>query len=453
MQSPPDRRTARRATPTSEPTRSSLPARSWAADLGPGLVSLGCDNDPSGIATYSLAGAWYGYDMLWTCVLTYPSMVALQLVSARIAAVTGHGLTANMRAHYSPVLFYFAVARFVLANTLNIAVDVLAMATVAQRFVHLPLALLAVACGGLSIALQWFIPYARYARIVKWLMLPMLAYGAVLLIVDVPWHTVALRSFVPRIEWQEDFVTMLMAVLGTTMSPYLLFSQAEQEAQHEHREQRQNQRDAAPQKPQKPPKPLSSRQLRRLRTQTLIRTALSSVAALGMMIAAAATLHGANARPGEPVPIARALEPLAHGYAGLLLGLALFGSALLALPPLAGSAAQAVASSFDWPRGKQRDGRIAGVLVALAGLGTLLALALGLSRIDPLKAMYWSAVVNGMSITPVLVLLVLLGAKREAVGEMAAHWSLRALCWLATLLTGVVVAAHFVLEAAARIGW
>ncbi|MEX3788011.1 NRAMP family divalent metal transporter [Paraburkholderia sp. BR14374] len=441
MHSPPDKRTASRAAQGSAPASSSQPARSWAADLGPGLASLGCDNDPSGIATYSLAGAWYGYDMLWTCILSYPSMVALQLVSTRVAAVTGHGLTANMRAHYSPVFFYFAVARFVIANTLNIAVNVMAMAVVIQRFTHGPLWLLTLACGCTSIALQWFIPYARYAQVLKWLMLPMFAYLGVLLIVDVPWHTVVLRSLVPHVEWKEDFVTMLMAVLGTTMSPYLLFSQAEQEAQEEHRQHEQHAARGDRR---------SSEQLRRLRNQTLIRTALSSVAASCMMIAAAATLHSAQTQPGEPTELSRALEPLLKGYAGPLLGLALVGSALLALPPLAGSAAQAVASSFNWPRGKQRDRRIAVLLVALAGLGTLLGLALGLWRVDPVKALYWSAVVNGMTITPVLVLLVLLSAKREAVGELVAHWSLRALCWLATLTTGVVVVAHFVLDAVER---
>ena len=442
MHSPPDRRTAHRPAQGSTHAALARLAHGWAADPGPGLTSLGSDNDPSGIATYSLAGAWYGYDMLWTCVLSYPSMVALQLVSARVAAVTGQGLTANMRTHYAPVFFYFAVARFVIANTLNIAVDVVAMAAAVQSFIHAPLALLALICGCASIALQCFIPFARYARVVKWLVLPMFAYGGVMLIVDVPWHTVALRSLVPRFVWKEDFVTMLMALLGTTMSPYLLFSQAEQEVQQERQQGEQ---------PATLGDRRSSEQLRRLRTQTLKRTALSSAAALCVMIAAAATLHGAHAQPGEPAEISRALQPLAGGYAGRLLGLALIGSALLALPSLAGSAAQAVASSFDWPRDQQRDRRISVLLIAVAALGTLLGLALCLSHVDPVTALYWSAVVNGMTMTPVLVLLVLLSAKREAVGEMVAHWSLRALCWIATLITGVVVVAHFVLEVAERV--
>ena len=446
MQSAPDRRNAGRAAQSSPRATSSRPASSWAADIGAGLTTVGSDNDPSGIATYSLAGAWYGYDMLWTCVLTYPSMVALQLVSARVAAVTGRGLTANMRAHYSPVFFYFAVARFVIANTLNIAVDVLAMAAALQRFVPAPPGVLALVCGGASIALQWFVPYPRYASVLKWLILPLLAYAGVMLFVDVPWHTVALRSVVPHLEWKEGFATMLMAVLGTTMSPYLLFSQAEQTAQEEHQRPDEQARPASGD-------PRSPAQLRGSRAQTLMRTALSSAAALCMMVAAAATLHGAAAPAGAFPQLAKVLEPLAGGYAGSLLRLALIGSALLALPPLAGSAAQAVASSFDWPDGKQRDTRIAALLVGVAALGTVLGVALGISHVDLIKALYWSAIVNGMTITPVLVLLVLLSAKREAVGDMVAHWSLRALCWLATLLTGAVVVAHFVLEVAQRAGW
>lgn len=440
MHSVPEKRNPGSAPQNTPQAAASRAAHSWAADIGAGLTSLGSDNDPSGIATYSLAGAWYGYDMLWTCVLTYPSMVALQLVSSRVAALTGKGLTANMRAHYSPLFFYFAVVRFAIANTLNIAVDVLAMAAALQRFLHAPLGALAIACGGASIALQWFVPYPRYASVLKWLILPIFAYAGVTLIVDVPWHTVALRSLVPHLEWREDFITMLMAVLGTTMSPYLLFSQAEQTAQQE-KEGPQPQASPASRDPR------SSALLRHLRAQTLLRTALSSGVALLIIVAASATLHG-TVPIGLSLPMAKVLEPLTGGYAGPLLGLALIGSALLALPPLAGSAAQAVASLFDWARGERRDIRIARMLTGIAALGTALGVVLGAWHVDLVRALYWSAIVNGMTMTPVLVLLVLLSAKSEVVGSMAAHWSLRALCWLAALVTGAVVVAHFVLEVA-----
>ncbi|WP_235024938.1 divalent metal cation transporter [Caballeronia arvi] len=159
-------------------------ARSWAADVGPGLVTTASDNDPSGLATYSLAGAWYGFDMLWVCVLTYPLTVALQLIASRVAAITGRGLTVNMREHYSPLFFYFGVGRFLLANTFNIAVDVLAMGIALRVFCGGSVAWLTLASGGASLALQWCIPYARYARVLKWLTLAMFAYVGVILVID-----------------------------------------------------------------------------------------------------------------------------------------------------------------------------------------------------------------------------------------------------------------------------
>ncbi|MBP0595410.1 divalent metal cation transporter [Paraburkholderia sp. LEh10] len=409
-------------------------ARSWAADVGPGLATLGSDNDPSGIATYTLAGAAYGYDLLWVCVLSYPSMVALQLVAARVASITGQGLTANMRAHYAPIFFYFAVARFLIANTFNIAVDILAMGTAAHAFANSPIACLELLCGAVSIALQWFVPYARYARWVQWLTLGMFAYVGVIFLLDLPLQTIAWDMVVPRIDWSEDYMTMLIAVFGTTISPYLLFAQAEQEVRE--REEHDSDRQKGP----------SARELRKLRRDALLKTALSNAAGVVIMIASAATLQLTHRAPGERVALERVIEPLAHDYAPQVLGAALIGSALLALPPLAGSAAQAVASSFDWRRGERRNTRIAALLVSITAIGTALAVLLAVLGVDPVAALYWSAVVNGMTITPVLVLLVLLSSKREAIGDLAAHWSLRAFCWLATIATGVALIAHFILE-------
>jgi Mn2+/Fe2+ NRAMP family transporter len=414
---------------------SARPAHSWAAEFGPGLVTTASDNDPSGLATYTLSGAWYGFDMLWVCVLTYPSTVALQLIASRVAAITGRGLTLNMREHYSPLFFYFAVGRFLLANTFNIAVDVLAMAIALRVFCGGSLTWLTFASGGASLALQWCVPYARYARVLKWLTLAMFAYVGVILVVDVPWQTIAIRSFVPRVVWDEGYMTMLIAVLGTTVSPYLLFAQAEQEAQDA--EEGAARRNA-----------LNSK-MSLVRRDTLLRTALSNAVSICVMIAAAATLH---LLPGtfaaDTSPMAGVLEPLAHGYARHVLALALFGSASLALPPLAGSAAEAVASSIHWERGERRDRRIAGLLAAIMAAGMAIATALAASHVEPAKALYWSAVVNGMTVTPVLVLLVLLSSKRGAVGDLSAHWSLRALSWLAVIATACVVISHAVLRLA-----
>jgi Mn2+/Fe2+ NRAMP family transporter len=389
--------------------RDETPARSWAADLGPGLVSAASDNDPSGIVTYSLAGAQFGYEMLWACILSYPSMVAFQLVAARIAASTGKGLTANMREHYSPWLFYLAVARFVIANTFNIAADVVAMGVAAQFLWHGSVALFTAVFGIVSMALQWFVPYARYARVLN-------------------------------ITWTVDYFTMLLAVLGTTISPYLLYSQAEQQVEELRAEGGKRpgadggRGDSL------------ERHLNRVRKDTLIRTALSNSVGIFIICAAAATLHSMQLGLHDADGTARIIEPLAHAFAGHVLGLAFLGTALLALPPLAGSAAHAAASALERGRGGERNRVIALALMMIMALAIAIGMALSLMRFEPVQVLYWAAVLNGSTATPVMVLLVLLSTKRSAVGDLSAHWTLRGLCWLATLCMGAAFCARFACE-------
>lgn len=417
--------------------RSERPAHGWAADVGPGLATVAADNDPSGILTYSLAGARYGFDLLWVCVLSYPSMVALQLIAARVAAVTGKGLTENMRAHYSRWLFLLAVARFLGANTLNIAADMLAMGEAARLIFNGPVAPFAVIFGGASLALQWWVPYARYVSVLKWLSLSLFCYAGTLLVADVDWRAVAWRAVVPEFKWSEAYLAMLLAVLGTTISPYLLFSQAEQEVE----ERSHGSAQASGEKPA-----LDTKQLRKVRRQTVARTLLSNAAGAIILIASAATLH-ATQQPLRITPdAAMVIAPLAHGYALPALGLALLGTALIALPPLAGSAAHAAASSFGWPRGETRDRRMDRVLIGIMLVGALIALLLLAFGVDPLTACYWTALTNGMTVTPVLILLVLLSSHRDAVGSMKAHWFTRGLCWIATLATAAALCAHALLE-------
>lgn len=413
--------------------RDELPAHSWAAHVGPGLVSTATDNDPSGVVTYSLAGAQFGYDMLWTCALSYPSMVAFQLVAARIAAQTGKGLTVNMREHYSRLLFYLAVARFLIANVFNIAADVVAMGVGAQLLWHGSVPLFAAMFGILSMALQWFVPYARYARILKWLAATLFAYVGVVVVSHTPWQTLAFHAVVPHITWSVDYFTMLLAVLGTTISPYLLFSQAEQQIE----EQR-------PQSQSKPP--TRDAHLRAMRRDTLIRTVLSNAVGLFIMAAAAATLHATGHGLNNAYDAASTLRPLVDGYASHVLGIAFIGTALLALPPLAGSAANAAISARDRRVGKQRNQPVARALVVVMALGVSIGVALTLGHVEPIRALYWSAVLNGSTATPVMVMLVLLSMKRSAVGDLSAHWTLRALCWLATLCAGAALVARFACE-------
>ncbi|MFL9963393.1 Nramp family divalent metal transporter [Paraburkholderia sediminicola] len=411
------------------------PAHSWAADIGPGVVTMAADNDPAGIATYSLAGAQFGYDMLWSCVLSYPSIVALQLVSARIAVLTGNGLTTNMREHYSRLWFFLAVGRFLIANTFNIAADVVAMGVGAHLLWLGSIPGSATFFLILSIALQWFVPYAKYARVLRWLALSLFAYVGVDIVLHLPWTRLTAKLFVPHISWSGDYLEMLLAVLGTTISPYLLYSQAEQqvEAQRPQGEcSDRTQRNEAAQ-----------RRLRRIRRDTLIRTALSNAVAVSILIAAAATLHASGRALDSAASLASVLAPVAGQFDKHLLGVALISSALLALPPLAGSAAHAVASTIGWPIDPQHNRRIAFALIAIVALGGALGVVLAALRLDPIRLLYWSAVVNGTTATPVMVLLVLLSTRHSSVGDLSAHWALRALSWFATVGMGAAVVARY----------
>ncbi|MGF6721191.1 NRAMP (natural resistance-associated macrophage protein)-like metal ion transporter [Paraburkholderia sp. GAS41] len=430
-------RTVRHASARNAQDHDETPARSWAADMGPGLVSAASDNDPSGIVTYSLAGAQFGYEMLWACVLSYPSMVAFQLVATRVAVSTGKGLTANMREHYSPALFYLAVARFLIANTFNIAADVVAMGVAAQFLWHGSVIVFAAVFGLVSMTLQWCVPYARYAQVLKWLTASLFAYVGVTLVRYLPWREVAFQAFIPHIDWSADYFTMLLAVLGTTISPYLLYSQAEQQVEllRTDHDKRHEDRAAA-----------LERRLTRARRETLIRTALSNSVGIFILCAAAATLHSMRAGLHDVDHAARIIEPLTHAFAGPVLGLAFIGTALLALPPLAGSAAHAAASALERGRGEERDRVIARALLVVMAVGVALGVVLSLLRFEPGRLLYWAAVLNGSTATPVMVLLVLLSTKRSAVGDLSAHWILRALCWIAVLGMSAAFCARFACE-------
>lgn len=415
------------------------PAHAWAANVGAGLATVGADNDPGGILTYSLAGAQYGFDLLWLCVLSVPSMVALQWIATRVGAVTGRGLTENMREHYARWLFLLAVARFLFANTLNIAADVLAMGEAAQLIFNGPVGWFALVFGGLSLAMQWCVPYARYARVGKWLCVTLFCYAGTLLVSDVPWRAALWDAFVPHITWSEHFFAMVLAVLGTTVSPYLLFSQAEQEVEA-------HPRGSAAVQPGRAPLAADSVQLQTARRETLIRTMLSNVFGALILGAAAVTLHVQHASLAVSRDAAQSIAPVAHGYATQILGIALLGTAMLALPPLAGSAAHAAASTFGWTRGAERDRRIALTLVGLMTGGALIAILLHACRVDAVRVCYWSALANGMTVTPVLFLLVLLSRHREAVGALKTHVVVQLLSWFAVMATGAALTAHTLLE-------
>jgi NRAMP (natural resistance-associated macrophage protein)-like metal ion transporter len=393
--------------------------------MGPGLVTGASDDDPSGIGTYAQAGAQFGTGMLWVMVVTYPLMAVVQIICARIARVTGHGLAANLaKVLPRPVLVLLMVLLFV-ANTVNIGADLAAMGEAASLLLPVHQAWMAAAFGVLSILLQVFVPYSRYVRVLQWLTASLLAYVGVLFTVHVPWPQVLHDTLVPHIQPSRAFWAMLVGVLGTTISPYLFFWQSAQEVE----EQRARAEDApirmAPEQAQ--------RQLHRVRVDTLAGMAASNIVGLCIMLTAALTLHThGGAAIESAAQAAEALRPVAGDAAFALFTLGIVGTGLLAVPVLAGSAGYAVAECFAWRRGLERTPadapRFYGVIAAAAVLGVLLTLL----HFNPMRALVWAAVINGIVAVPVLVAMMRVASREEVMGRFCLGRGLRIGGWITT---------------------
>ncbi|HEY8708602.1 MAG TPA: divalent metal cation transporter [Burkholderiaceae bacterium] len=311
----------------------------WWKTLGPGLITGAADDDPIGIATYTQAGAQFGYGIGWTVLFTYPLMVGIQLASARIGRITGKGLTENFATFCSAWIVYGLVGVLVLANVINLGADLNAMGDSLAMIVHGPRTLYAVAFGVVSLVLQVFLPCRRYVAVLKWLTLSLLAYVGVAFAVHVDWWTAARSALWPKVHWTKDYATTVVAILGTTISPYLFFWQAAQEVEEIHRVARDKPLRIAPE--QRVP------QLRRLRVDTLVGMGFSNLIAFFMIVATAATLNQQGVRNVDTTAqAAEALRPIAGDFAFWLFAVGVIDTGLLALPVLSGSAAYAVASLF-----------------------------------------------------------------------------------------------------------
>ncbi|MCC8400622.1 Nramp family divalent metal transporter [Paraburkholderia sp. MMS20-SJTN17] len=410
--------------------------RSWIRRLGPGLVTGAADDDPSGIGTYSQAGAKFGFALLWVVLLAYPLMTAIQLVSARIGRVTGKGLASNMRAHYPPWLLYSAVALLVIANVINIAADLAAMGAAVGLLVRGPQHLYVVALGVFSVVLQIFVPYDRYARILKWSALSLLAYVAVAFIVPVPWGEVARAVVLPRISLTSDYLTMIVAVLGTTISPYLFFWQASQEVEE--------MRAPPVQAPLRRVPREAPAQLRRISFDTWVGMGVSNGVAFFIMLTAAATLHLHHIDVKTSADAARALEPFAGRFAYVLFTLGIVGTGLLALPVLAGSAAYAAAGSLRWRSGLALHLTLAREFYAVIALAILGGVSITFMHFDPIRALYWSAVINGVTAVPIMIVMMLMSRSRRVMGQFAVRGVLAWGGWLATGVMAVAAIGVFV---------
>ncbi|UGQ45636.1 NRAMP family divalent metal transporter [Massilia endophytica] len=405
--------------------------------LGPGLITGAADDDPSGIATYSQAGAQFGFNMLWTVVLTYPLMVGIQLVSARIGLVTRRGLAANIRRAYSPALLYGIVLLLLIANMINIAADIAAMGEALRLVAGVGSAhIYSLACGFICLSLQIFLPYRSYVRMLKWLTLGLLAYVATVFAVQLSWSDVIRSTVLPEVAWNGESLGMVVAVLGTTISPYLFFWQASQEVEEL--------RDSATPGLLRDPAKAGSH-LRRIKLDTLIGMGFSNLVAFFIIVTAAATLGAHGIRDIQSSSqAAEALRPIAGEFAFWIFALGIIGTGMLAIPVLAGSAAYAVTESFKWKSGLNLKILEAREFYAIISLATIGGMALDFAPVDPVKALVWSAQINGVIAVPIMAVMVLMAQSPRVMGRFTLTRRHRMLGWLGVAVMAAAVFGMFV---------
>jgi Mn2+/Fe2+ NRAMP family transporter len=400
--------------------------------MGPGLITGASDDDPSGIATYSQAGALFGYALGWTLVLTWPLMCAIQIISADIGRVTGRGLAGNLRLHYPRTLLHVLVGLLVFANTLNVGADLGAMAAALRLLVPGPPLLYVGGFALLCTGLEVFLRYARYVSVLKWLTLSLFAYVATVLVVGLPWRAALGALVIPRVQWHADYLTMIVAVFGTTISPYLFFWQAGEEVED------MNERGGGKALTDDPS--AAPHELSRIRMDTVVGMGLSNLVALCILWTTAATLHthgiGSIATAADA---AAALRPLAGPFAFILFALGIIGTGLLTVPVLAGSAAYAIGEAWHWPIGLARRPGQARAFYLTIATATLLGGLMNAVGLDPVRALIWSAVVNGIVAVPIMAMMMMMVVRADIMGGFVARPWLRGLGWLATLVMGAAV--------------
>ncbi len=410
--------------------------RSWLNSLGPGIITGASDDDPSGIATYSQVGAQAGFGMLWTLVLSFPMMVAIQLVSAQIGRVTGVGIAGNMKKYYPKILMFTLVGLMVCANAINIGADISAMGEAANLVLGGNMVVFAIILTIISVALQIFIPYSSYVSILKWLCLVLFTYVAVVFSVHVPWAEAIKNMIIPAIVFDAAHISMFVAILGTTISPYLFFWQASEEVEDEKTNPKEHPLKVAPSQ--------APKQLARIRKDTLFGMAFSNLIALFIMLSTAVTLNMHGKTEIETASqAAEALRPIAGDLTFLLFAVGIIGTGLLALPVLAGSAAYAICEMFGFKMGlDKRPAEAKKFYGIIAGI-TLLGMTLIFIGMNPVKALYLAAIINGVAAVPIMILMMLMGANKKVMGSFTISTSTKIIGWVSTLVMLVAAVALF----------
>ena len=412
----------------------------WLTLLGPGLTTGAADDDPSGIATYSQTGAQFGYGQLWTALYMLPFMTAVQEACARIGLVTGKGIAAVVKNHYSRPVLYAVVGLVVVANTINIGADIGAMAAAANLLIPAPFVMLALTFTATILLLEIFTNYRTYSKILKWLALALLSYPITVFIIHEDWSVVLKASVIPHIEFSFPFLFIITGVFGTTISPYMFFWQASQEVE----EERDN-------RILKLGKPIVSWQLvQNMRMDNTIGMLLSEITTWCIILVGASVLHKSGVKDIKTAAdAAQALEPLVHSFpnsgylAKLIFSTGIIGLGLLAVPVLSGSAAYAVADAFNWKASLDLKLRKAHGFYGVIIIATIIGLSINFVGIDPVKALIYTAVLNGVAAVPLLFLIVKIAASDKIMGEYKSGWLSKSLLWITFVFMGGAAIAMF----------
>lgn len=399
--------------------------------LGPGLITGASDDDPSGIATYSQVGAQFGYTLLWTMVLSYPLMVAIQEVCGRIGRVTGSGLAANLRRNYPRPVLVLVLALMSSANVFNLGADIGAMGSSVALLIPGTAKLFTFVFGVLSLLAVVFVRYTTYAKYLKWLTVSLFAYVAVAFLIHVPWRSVLVATLIPRMGSSQESFVALIAVLGTTISPYLFFWQASQEAEEV--------KDKRGEKALKHAPAQAGVQLQRIHIDTLVGMAFSNAVAFFIILTAASTLHTHGiTNVSTPAQAASALAPIAGRFAGALFVCGIVGTGMLAVPILATSAGYAISESLKWKTSLESSPRKAPGFYAVITAATAIGLLINFLHIDPIKSLVWAAVLNGIVAAPLMAVIMMMASSRKVMGKFLIPTYLRWIGWLATALMACV---------------
>lgn len=420
--------------------RKNNPIKNLLDRLGPGLITGASDDDPSGIGTYSQAGAALGYATLWTAVITLPLMIVVQHICAKIGMCSGRGLAGVLKRYYSKKILYPAVLGLVIANTFNAGADIAAISAAINMFVPIPIAAMVAPIAIAIVALQIWGSYRLIMKIFKWLTLSLFAYVIAAFLAKPDWYAVAKATFLPQISFTSEYITTIVAILGTTISPYLFFWEASEEVEEEKGEGRAKLQDR---------KGATDVEIKKEKIDTIVGMLFCNVVFYFVIVSAGATLHVTGQTDIQTATeAAQALRPLAGDFATVLFGIGLIGAGLLAIPVLTGSAAYAVSETFGWPSGLDEKPRHAKKFYGVIAASTLIGVLIDFAGINPISALFWTAVINGVVAPPLLVVVMLVANNKRVMGPRTNGLFTNIVGWLAALIMFAAAIAMFVTWAA-----